>query len=104
HLVICRAGASTLAEVAIVGRPAIFVPYPYAMDDHQRVNAEAIAKNGGAWVFDEKELTPALLTEKLIQLFSQPEQLANAAAAIKAAGQPEAAEKLLRLVEKVGGK
>lgn len=101
HLIICRAGASTLAEITVAGRPAILVPYPHAMDDHQMTNARAIEATGGAWVMDEKNTTPMILKEKLEQLLTQPALLAEAAQHIKTAAHPEAAEKLLALVERV---
>lgn len=101
HLVICRAGASTLAEITVSGRPAILVPYPYAMDNHQMTNAKAVEATGGAWAIDEKEFTSAWLTGTLEQLFKEPSLLGAAAEKIKAAGHPDAAEKLLELVERV---
>ncbi|HZB93208.1 MAG TPA: undecaprenyldiphospho-muramoylpentapeptide beta-N-acetylglucosaminyltransferase, partial [Stellaceae bacterium] len=63
HLVISRAGASTMAELAMVGRPAILVPYPHAADDHQTANARALEKAGGAWVVPQAEFTAAALAE-----------------------------------------
>ncbi len=59
HLVIARAGASTVAEIAVVGRPAIFIPLPNAIDDHQRANAEALAEQNAAWVAPQAGLTAA---------------------------------------------
>ena len=61
HLAICRSGASTVAELAAVGRPAILVPYPYAMDDHQTANAQAVADAGGAWLMPQTAFTAASL-------------------------------------------
>ena len=58
HLVICRAGASTVAEVTVVGRPAILVPYPHATDDHQTANAEALVRAGGGWILPEPRRYP----------------------------------------------
>ena len=57
HLAICRSGASTVAELAAVGRPALLVPYPYAMDDHQTANAQAVADAGGAWLMPQTAFT-----------------------------------------------
>ena len=57
HLVICRAGASTVAELAAIGRPAILVPYPHALDHDQAENARMLADAGGAWLMPERELT-----------------------------------------------
>jgi UDP-N-acetylglucosamine--N-acetylmuramyl-(pentapeptide) pyrophosphoryl-undecaprenol N-acetylglucosamine transferase len=74
-LLICRSGASTVAEVAAAGKPAIFVPFPHAADDHQRRNAEALAKVGAAMLFPESELTSERLAQTVIDLFSNPQRL-----------------------------
>ena len=68
HLVIARAGASTVAELAVAGRPSILVPLPGAIDDHQTANAAALAQAGGAWVMPQSSFTPAALTERLTTL------------------------------------
>ena len=68
HLAICRAGASTVAELAAIGRPAVLIPYPYATDDHQTANARAFAEAGGGWVIAQPELAPghlSLFTSKI---------------------------------------
>ena len=65
HLVICRSGASTIAELAAAGRPALLVPYPHAMDDHQSVNARSFAATGAGWVLPQADLTPAVLAEQI---------------------------------------
>lgn len=101
HLLICRSGASTLAEVTVAGRPAILVPYPHAMDNHQMANAKAIESTGGAWVIEEPAFTPEWLTEKLSALFTHPSLLSEAAQNIKKASHPDAAEKLCGLVEQL---
>ena len=81
HLVIARAGASTVAELAIAGRPAILVPLPGAIDDHQSANARALAEAGGASVIAQRDFTPEALCAQLTALFSAPDMLAHAAAA-----------------------
>ncbi len=103
HLLIGRAGASTIFELAMAGRPGLLIPYPHAADDHQRVNAEAFAVAGGGWVLTEAELSPALLAERLTSLFEKPEQLATAAAKAKAFATPDAAERLASLAMEVAG-
>jgi UDP-N-acetylglucosamine--N-acetylmuramyl-(pentapeptide) pyrophosphoryl-undecaprenol N-acetylglucosamine transferase len=99
HLVICRAGASTIAELATAGRPAILVPYPHAMDDHQTANAGEFAKSGGGWVIPQSEFTPATLADRLTALLANPISLTAAAAAARRFARDDAAEHLARLVE-----
>jgi UDP-N-acetylglucosamine--N-acetylmuramyl-(pentapeptide) pyrophosphoryl-undecaprenol N-acetylglucosamine transferase len=98
QLVICRAGASTVAELCVVGRPAILVPYAAAADDHQSFNARALATAGAAWVMTETEFTPETLAARLNTLLASPETLSAAAAAAHALGRPDAAELLADLV------
>ncbi len=98
HLVIARAGASTVAELANIGRPAFLVPLPGAIDDHQRANADALAHTGGAWRIDQATLTPAMLADRLAKLLTNPEALSRAASASATAGRPDAAACLADLV------
>jgi UDP-N-acetylglucosamine--N-acetylmuramyl-(pentapeptide) pyrophosphoryl-undecaprenol N-acetylglucosamine transferase len=99
HLVICRSGASTVAELATVGRPAILVPYPHATDDHQTANARALAALGGGWVTPNAEFNAMSLAERLSALLADPSPLSRAAAAAHQAGRPDAAERLADLVQ-----
>jgi UDP-N-acetylglucosamine--N-acetylmuramyl-(pentapeptide) pyrophosphoryl-undecaprenol N-acetylglucosamine transferase len=99
HLVICRAGASTVAELAAAGRPAILVPYAHATDDHQSANAQTLATAGGAVVLAEAEATPARLAECLSGFLASPEALAKAAEAARGVSRPGAGEALADLVE-----
>ena len=99
HLFIGRAGASTVAEIATVGRPAIFVPYPGHQDMQQKYNAEVISNKGGAWVMLQDSFTPESLAAKLQDFMQNPGVLQAAAAAAKSCGQPEAAKNLADLVE-----
>jgi len=99
HLVICRAGASTVAELAIAGRPALLVPYPHATDDHQSANAGEFAASGGAWVVPQSELTPGVLAERLKQLFADPAGLRAAAEAARSVARDDAAERLAALAQ-----
>ena len=98
HLVICRAGASTTAELSCAGRPAILVPYPHAIDDHQTVNAARFCDSGGAWMIPDSDFTPKVLSDRLISLFSMRSTLEMAARCAARAGMPEAAERLANLV------
>ena len=99
HLVIARAGASTVAELAVVGRPAILVPLPGAIDDHQSANARALAEAGGAWVVPQPQFTPAFLTDRLADLFANPTGLEKVALAARGQGRADAAARLADLVE-----
>ena len=98
HLVICRSGASTIAEITTIGRPAIMVPYFYAVDDHQSRNAHAVCEVGGGWVIPEVSFTDHVLAGRIESLFSIPKILENAAAASKVAGKPDAAGDLADMV------
>jgi UDP-N-acetylglucosamine--N-acetylmuramyl-(pentapeptide) pyrophosphoryl-undecaprenol N-acetylglucosamine transferase len=98
HLVIARAGASTVAELAVAGRPAIFIPLPTAIDDHQRENANALADAGAAWRLDQAGLTPEILAEKIATLVNTPKILQDAAGSASGQGRADAAEKLAELV------
>lgn len=101
HLVICRAGASTVAELAVAGRPAILVPYPFAMDDHQAANARLFAEAGGGWLMPESELRVKSLARRIAALMDWPEQLGEAAAGAAAQGRLDAAERLADFVERL---
>ena len=103
QLVICRAGASTVAELTVVGRPAILVPYRHAAEDHQTANARAIAAAGAAWTMDETAFTPTLLAERLTTLLAAPAQLTAAAAAAQRLGRPDAAARLADLTLAAAG-
>jgi UDP-N-acetylglucosamine--N-acetylmuramyl-(pentapeptide) pyrophosphoryl-undecaprenol N-acetylglucosamine transferase len=103
HLVICRAGASTIAELAAAGRPAILVPYPHAMDDHQAANAAQFAAAGGGWAIAQGEFTAPALAERLTALLADPAALASAAAAARGFARDDAAEQLAALAQKRGG-
>lgn len=103
HLAVCRAGASTLAELAAAGRPAILVPYPFATDDHQTANARALAEAGGAWLMPQPEFTPEHLADRLEALLAEPQALAAAARAAAGFGRADAAERLADAVLRLGG-
>ena len=102
HLVIARAGASTIAELTAAGRPAILVPLPSATDDHQTENAREISEAGGARTIAQSQFTPVELAKQMQKLGLEPGALANAAQRAKSAGRPEAAKDLADLVERTG--
>jgi UDP-N-acetylglucosamine--N-acetylmuramyl-(pentapeptide) pyrophosphoryl-undecaprenol N-acetylglucosamine transferase len=101
HLVIARAGASTVAELAVAGRPAILIPLPHAIDDHQRANADALVAAGGGWRLDQDGLTPQILAEKIATLLNRTDLLTAAAAASKRYGRPDAAALLADMVQEM---
>lgn len=86
HLVITRAGASTTAELLAVGRPAIFIPYPHATDDHQTANAKYAQSTGMGWLIPQQHLTAKVLAEHLEELFEHPQYLLDAARGSKDPG------------------
>ncbi len=97
HLVIARAGASTIAELSTAGRPAILVPYPHATDDHQNINAKLIAQTGGALLFPEQDLKPEKLAFLLRNCLSRPKILTKMARAARANGVPDASRRLAQM-------
>ncbi len=101
NLVIARAGATTVGELAAIGRPSILVPYPFAMDDHQTENARAFERAGASWVIAQSHFTPAKLAEFLLVLFREPNRLKKAAGLARDFSIPDAAERLADLVVKV---
>jgi UDP-N-acetylglucosamine--N-acetylmuramyl-(pentapeptide) pyrophosphoryl-undecaprenol N-acetylglucosamine transferase len=103
HLVIARSGASTVAELAAIGRPAILVPLPHALDQDQLINATALTAAGGAHLIGQDEFTAERLAQELSQLAAKPEILAGMAAAARRAGRVDAAEQLADLVIRVAG-
>ena len=102
HLIIGRAGASTIAELTAAGRPAILIPLPSATDDHQTANAREMAKAGGARMIGQKSFTPVELAKQMQKLGLEPGALSNAAARARAVGRPNAASDLADLVERTG--
>jgi len=92
NLVICRAGATTVAEVTAMGLGAIFIPYPYAADDHQALNARALSDSGASEMILEKDLTAEILSERIEYYAGHPGELYKMASAAKKFGRPDAAE------------
>jgi UDP-N-acetylglucosamine--N-acetylmuramyl-(pentapeptide) pyrophosphoryl-undecaprenol N-acetylglucosamine transferase len=99
HLVIARAGASTISELTAAGRPAILVPLPSATDDHQTVNAREITKAGGARTIAQGDFTAVELAKQMQKLGLDPAALQNAAGRARSCGRPNAASDLADLVE-----
>ena len=98
HLIICRSGASTVAEATTIGRPSIMVPYPHAVDDHQTANAYAVDAAGAGWLLPEETFTADALVGRLTSLLMMPRILENAATAAKSFGRPDAASLLADMV------
>jgi UDP-N-acetylglucosamine--N-acetylmuramyl-(pentapeptide) pyrophosphoryl-undecaprenol N-acetylglucosamine transferase len=101
HLVIARSGASTLGELTVIGRPAILIPYPFAMDDHQAANAAVLEKAGAAWVIRQSDLDAEKLATLLERILGEPETLRAHAEAAKGLGHADAAERLADLAENI---
>jgi UDP-N-acetylglucosamine--N-acetylmuramyl-(pentapeptide) pyrophosphoryl-undecaprenol N-acetylglucosamine transferase len=102
QLVVARSGASSVAELAVIGRPAILIPYPHAMDDHQTANAMALVEHGGAILAPEATLTVAALAGHISKVLTDAAEAARMAEASKAAGRPRASSDLADLVQELG--
>ena len=102
HLVIARAGASTLAELTCAGRPAILVPLPSAMDDHQTANAREMTEAGGARTIAQSRFTAVELAKQMQKMAMEPGALQNAAKRARACGRPDAAREMADLLESIG--
>jgi UDP-N-acetylglucosamine--N-acetylmuramyl-(pentapeptide) pyrophosphoryl-undecaprenol N-acetylglucosamine transferase len=101
HLVIARSGASTVAELGVVGRPAILVPLPGAVDGDQMLNARAFADGGGGWLMPQDDFSAQTLAKQLRDILEEPAFLAEIAAGASKLGHADAASRLADLVEKV---
>jgi UDP-N-acetylglucosamine--N-acetylmuramyl-(pentapeptide) pyrophosphoryl-undecaprenol N-acetylglucosamine transferase len=101
HLVVARSGASTVAELATIGRPAILVPLPHALDQDQSANARVLERAGGALRLPQDDFTPDRLAAEISTLASAPQKLVAMAAAARSEGATDAAERLADLVAKV---
>ncbi len=102
-LVISRAGASSIADISVIGRPAILIPYAHATDDHQAANARGLVEAGGAFMIREEELTAEGLAGHITAILSDPEGASAMAQASRATGRPDATEHLAALVEDLAG-
>ncbi len=99
HLVLCRAGASTIAELAVIGRPAILVPLPHAIDSDLLRNAQSFAEAGAGWVMQQKDISAEEMAAFITRMRYEPDELTATANAAKAFARPDAAERLANLVE-----
>jgi UDP-N-acetylglucosamine--N-acetylmuramyl-(pentapeptide) pyrophosphoryl-undecaprenol N-acetylglucosamine transferase len=104
HLVMARSGASTVAELAAAGKPALLIPFAAAADDHQKRNAEVMVEAGAASMLDETDLeVPGKLLDTLTGLLGSPQRLAAMASAARTQAHPDAAERIAdRLAELAG--
>ncbi len=102
-LVVCRSGASTVAEITAAGKPAIFVPFPRAADDHQRVNAEALARVGAAVVVEESKLEGVWLAETIAALLGDSRRLQQMSTAARGLAHPDAARDIAAMAARVAG-
>ncbi|RJX16766.1 MAG: undecaprenyldiphospho-muramoylpentapeptide beta-N-acetylglucosaminyltransferase [Desulforudis sp.] len=102
-LVVCRAGASTLAEITVLGCPSILIPYPFATANHQEHNAQALARRGAAVAVRDSELDEGRLHETIVELLSNPHKLAALGRASREMGKPRALDNILDVVERLAG-
>ena len=101
HIVVSRAGASAVAEIAAIGRPAILVPFAAAANNHQAANAAGLVEAGAAIQVQESEMSAEILAARLLEIISVPERATRMAAAARGIAQPDAAGKLARLVDRL---
>ena len=102
-LLVCRSGASTVGEITAAGKPAIFVPFPRAADDHQNVNARALERAGAAVVVEESNLEAAYLVDTIAALLNDPARLRAMSAAAKSLAHPQAVEEIAEMVGRLAG-
>jgi UDP-N-acetylglucosamine--N-acetylmuramyl-(pentapeptide) pyrophosphoryl-undecaprenol N-acetylglucosamine transferase len=103
-LLVCRSGASTVAEAAAAGKPAIYIPLPTAADDHQRRNAEAIAQGGAAMLISQAELTPEKLAQAVSELMTHRAKLEKMSAQARRLSHNDAAGRVAGMVGELAGK
>ncbi|MDU8928884.1 undecaprenyldiphospho-muramoylpentapeptide beta-N-acetylglucosaminyltransferase [Alisedimentitalea sp. MJ-SS2] len=103
QLVISRSGASSVADISVIGRPAILIPYPHAAGDHQSANARGLAEAGGAIVIPESQLSVEVMVEQIVSVLGNPQGANLMAQAALSVGKPEATEELVTLVEQLAG-
>jgi UDP-N-acetylglucosamine--N-acetylmuramyl-(pentapeptide) pyrophosphoryl-undecaprenol N-acetylglucosamine transferase len=94
-LIICRAGATTMAEITVMGKSAIFIPYPFAADNHQEANARVLARQGGAEIVLQSDISGSLLADKIEYLAANPIRLATMSAKAGKHGKPDAAKDII---------
>jgi UDP-N-acetylglucosamine--N-acetylmuramyl-(pentapeptide) pyrophosphoryl-undecaprenol N-acetylglucosamine transferase len=103
NLLICRSGASTVAEITAAGKPAIFVPFPGAADDHQKRNALALQKAGAALMLEQSQLTRESLIDAATKLLNSPANLQSMSAAAKKLSHPAAARDIAEMAARLAG-
>lgn len=96
-IVVCRAGATTVSELAVAGLPSVLIPFPFAVDDHQRINAQWLSKAGAAVLVDQKEFTTTTLTELLERFSANRGLLQGMADSARTLARPEAAQRVATL-------
>lgn len=101
HLVIGRSGASSVAELTVIGRPSILVPLPHSLDNDQLQNATKLAESGGAWCIEQRDASPGRLSGEIANLMQNPSRLVAAASAAKGQGRADAVARLADLVEEL---
>ncbi len=104
HLTVCRSGASSVTELCVLGRPAVLVPLPGAVDQDQAANAKVLEEVGGAWPIPQSELTPERLAREIDRFMNNPDMLSKAAANARGLAKPDAVKRLADLVETVAAK
>lgn len=100
-LVICRAGASSLCEFQVMGKPSILIPYPFATENHQYHNAKALADKGAAILIEEKDLTSAVLMQHIDTLLETPDKLTKMGIAAKQMAVTDATERIVKVIENI---
>ncbi|TRD19014.1 UDP-N-acetylglucosamine--N-acetylmuramyl-(pentapeptide) pyrophosphoryl-undecaprenol N-acetylglucosamine transferase [Palleronia caenipelagi] len=103
QLVVCRSGASTIADLSVIGRPSVLVPFAAAAADHQTANARGLSRADAAVVIPESQFTPEALAEQITAILTQPEAATAMAHAALSTGKPDSAERLANLVEHLAG-
>ena len=103
-VIVCRAGASTVAEVAAAGKPAIFIPFPFAADDHQTKNAQALAASGAAVLLPEVELTPERLAQTVAELLNDPARLRQMSVKARELAHRDAGQAIAEMVQELAEK
>ena len=102
-LILCRSGASTVAEITAAGKPAVFVPFPLAADDHQRINAQALERAGAAVVVEETRLERVWLADTIAALLGDPSRLQRMSAAARSLAHPDAARDIAEMAARLAG-
>lgn len=102
-LLLCRSGASTVGEVTAAGKPAVFIPFPRAADDHQKRNAEALERASAAVMLEESKLTPENLIDTIVSLFGNPSKLEQMGEAARRLSHPNAARDIAAMAARIAG-